>query len=143
MSAATATVTRFDKVVAAAILANSGLVVADLATDRFEVFFETAHNVLLAVFVVELGVRLRRAGGRFFRGGWNLCDAALIIFGFLPALGVDASLLRVARLARLAHLCKHLTHFAPHLPPWRQGPNRSAHRLIKAAPDKVFNSSHV
>jgi hypothetical protein len=63
---------------------------------RFEVFFETAHNLLLMVFVVELGMRLRRAGWRFFGHGWNLFDLALIVASFLPALGVDASLLRMA-----------------------------------------------
>ena len=52
--------------------------------------------MLLAFFVVELAVRIRRAGWRrFFIGRWNCFDAAVIALSTMPVLGVDASLLRV------------------------------------------------
>jgi ion transport protein len=65
-------------------------------------FFEMLHNSILAFFVFELLVRLRQAGTRrFLMGRWNSFDTVVIALSFLPVLGVDASLLRVARMARL------------------------------------------
>jgi hypothetical protein len=42
-------------------------------------------------------------------------DAVVVVLSFMPALGVDASLLPLARAARLLHLARHLTHLAPRL----------------------------
>ena len=52
--------------------------------------------------------RLREHGRRFFASGWNVFDLAVIVSALAPALGVDVALLRVARLARLAHLGRHI-----------------------------------
>jgi len=72
---------------------------------------EFVHNLVLAFFVVELAVRFRRAGWRrFFIGRWNCFDAAVIALSTMPVLGVDASLLRVARMARMVHLMRHASH---------------------------------
>lgn len=38
----------------------------------------------------------------------NVFDAAVILVSAMPALGVDASLLRLARLARLVHFARHI-----------------------------------
>ena len=72
---------------------------------------EFVHNLVLAFFVVELAVRFGRAGWRrFFIGRWNCFDAAVIALSTMPVLGVDASLLRVARMARMVHLMRHASH---------------------------------
>jgi voltage-gated sodium channel len=103
----------FEPAVGAVIIANTGLVIAGLVIDGHEALFEAAHNGCLAFFVLELGLRLRVGGRAFFRSRWALFDAAVIAVSFMPALGVDASLLQLARAARLLHLVRHLTHLAP------------------------------
>jgi hypothetical protein len=101
----------FDPVVAGVIVFNTVVLVASLIVDGHESLFEVVHNLVLAFFVVELLVRLRQAGARRFLIGWgNSFDAIVIALSFLPVLGVDASLLRVARLARLVHLMRHASH---------------------------------
>jgi hypothetical protein len=101
----------FDQVVAAVIVLNTVVLVASLIVDGHESLFEVVHNSILAFFVVELAVRFRRAGWRsFFIGRWNCFDAAVIALSTLPVLGVDASLLRVARMARMVHLMRHASH---------------------------------
>jgi hypothetical protein len=101
----------FDQVVAGVIVLNTVVVVASLIIDGHERQFEFVHNLVLAFFVVELAVRFRRAGWRrFFIGRWNCFDAAVIALSTMPVLGVDASLLRVARMARMVHLTRHASH---------------------------------
>ena len=46
----------------------------------------------------------------FLIGRWNCFDAAVIALSTMPILGVDASLLRVARMARMVHLMRHASH---------------------------------
>lgn len=86
------------------------MLVAGLAIDGHERLFETAHNVIIAIFVLELIARLRASGWRFLRRPVNAFDAAVIVVSALPLAGVDASLLRLARLARLAHFARHAAH---------------------------------
>jgi hypothetical protein len=94
----------FDQVVAAVIVFNTVVVVASLIVDGHERQFEFVHDLVLAV-------RFRRGGWRrFFVGRWNCFDAAVIALSTMPVLGVDASLLRVARLARMVHLMRHASH---------------------------------
>ena len=101
----------FDQVVAGVIVFNTLVLVASLIVEGHERQFEFVHNLVLAFFVVELAVRFRRAGWRrFFIGRWNCFDAAVIALSTMPVLGVDASLLRVARLARMVHLMRHASH---------------------------------
>lgn len=60
-------------------------------------------QILLSVFVLELGLRLFAQGWRFFRDPWNLFDASVIIVSLLPAAGAFSVLraLRVLRVLRL------------------------------------------
>jgi hypothetical protein len=103
--------TGFDQVVAGVIVLNTVVLVASLIVDGHERPFEFVHDLVLAFFVVELAVRFRRAGcRRFFTGRWNSFDTAVIACSFLPVLGLDASLLRVARLPRMVHLLRHASH---------------------------------
>jgi hypothetical protein len=72
--------------------------------------FEAIHDGIVAFFVCELLGRLRAGGWRFLRRPINAFDAAVILVSAMPALGVDASLLRLARAARLVHFAKHAGH---------------------------------
>jgi hypothetical protein len=100
----------FDHAVAGVILANTGVLLAGLMVDGQEHAFEIAHDGFLAFFLVELALRLWRGGWRLLRKPLNAFDAAVIAASCLPWLGVDASLLRVARLARVVHLARHISH---------------------------------
>lgn len=63
-----------------------------------------ADAACLAIFVVELGLKLWGHGPRFFRSGWNVFDLLVVGIALVPASGPLAVLraLRVLRVLRLA-----------------------------------------
>jgi Ion transport protein len=101
---------RIEHAVAGVIAVNAGVLVAGLMVDGHERLFETAHDVIVAFFVLKLLTRLVANGWRFFARPFNAFDAAVILVSALPLAGVDASLLRLARLARLVHFARHAAH---------------------------------
>jgi Ion transport protein len=101
---------RIEHAVAGVIAANAGVLVAGLAVDGHERLFDTAHDVIVAFFLLELLTRLATNGWRFFARPFNAFDAAVLLVSALPLAGVDASLLRVARLARRVHFARHAAH---------------------------------
>ncbi len=69
------------------------------------------NDVFLAIFVVELLVRLTAFGGRpqdFLRSGWNVFDLLVVAASFTPGLRENAMLLRLARLARVLRIVRLL-----------------------------------
>jgi voltage-gated sodium channel len=101
----------FERVVLAAILLNTAILVASLLDAGHTEMLEHAESACLALFVVELAVRLRSHGWRrFVRSPWCVFDVLVIGIALLPVLGDYVTLLRVARLARVAHLLRHATH---------------------------------
>lgn len=62
-----------------------------------------ADRVLLAVFVVELGLKVLGHGRRFFACGWNVFDLAVVAVALVPASGPFAVFraLRVLRILRV------------------------------------------
>jgi Ion transport protein len=101
---------RLDRVVLAVIAANAVVLVGGLVVDGHEQVFDTIHDAIVAFFLAELLVRLRAGGWVFLRGGWNCFDALVILASLLPIFGAGASMLRIARAARLLHLMRHLPH---------------------------------
>ncbi len=93
---------RLDRVVLAVIGVNAVVLV-----DGHERVFDTVHDAIIAFFLLELLARLRAHGWQFLRRPFNAFDAAVIVVSALPFACVDASLLRLARLARLLHFAKH------------------------------------
>lgn len=57
-------------------------------------------RICLAIFVVELVLRLYALGWRFFRSGWNVFDFVIIGISLLPATG-SFSVLRAMRILRV------------------------------------------
>lgn len=107
-----------------AIVANTALLVWSLGhhsetLERLQFGFD-------AFFVVELLVRFaadRFSPRRFFLSGtrWNIFDTAVLVVSLAPVLGVNITVLRIARLARMTHGVRHvshlrLTHFIPSQP---------------------------
>ena len=99
-----------ERAVAGVIAVNAGVLVAGLAVDGHEHLFDRAHDVIVAFFLLELLTRLAANGWRFFARPFNAFDAAVILVSALPLAGVDASLLRLARLARVVHFARHAAH---------------------------------
>ncbi len=54
----------------------------------------------LAVFVLEIGLKLVAYGRRFFASGWNLFDFAIVAIALVPA-GQGLSVLRALRILRV------------------------------------------
>jgi voltage-gated sodium channel len=104
----------FDVVVFVVIVANA--VVLGLQTYvRLEAdagaLLDTLNDVFLAVFVVELAIRIAAYGARpwrFFTSGWNVFDFVVIAAAFVPGLRENSTLLRLVRLARVLRVVRIL-----------------------------------
>jgi hypothetical protein len=103
-------VSRFEAVVPAAILANSGVLGWGWIDHAHNVAAERIGTCFLMLFLVEFVVRLRRAGWRWLTQPWNLLDATIILVALLPVVGDGITVLRLARAARLLHLGRHASH---------------------------------
>ena len=69
------------------------------------------NDLFLAIFVVELVIRILAFGGRpqdFFKSGWNVFDFVVIAAAFVPGLRENSTLLRLARLARVLRVVRIL-----------------------------------
>lgn len=68
---------------------------------------ELLNRLCLAIFTVEIAVRLAAYGvrpWRFFRDGWNVFDFAVVMAAYLPGLAEQGTLLRLVRLLRVLRL---------------------------------------
>ncbi|MTI18781.1 ion transporter [Rhodobacteraceae bacterium RKSG542] len=63
----------------------------------------TIDRVILAIFVVELTVRIYAFGPSFFKGPWNIFDSVIIGIALVPAAG-PAAVLRSLRILRVLRL---------------------------------------
>lgn len=77
-----------------------GLETSDVAMDRAGGLIHALDTVCLAIFVVELVLKLIAYGGRFFRSGWNLFDFAIVAVSLVPATQ-GFSVLRALRILRV------------------------------------------
>ncbi|WP_111640367.1 ion transporter [Marinimicrobium alkaliphilum] len=70
------------------------------------------EQVVLAIFVVEILLKLVAFGPRFFRSGWNIFDFAIVGIALMPATGPFAILraLRILRVLRLLTKIDRLRH---------------------------------
>ena len=101
----------FERVVLAAILANTAVLVAGFILDEHEQLLGAVEAMLLVFFVGEIALRWRRAGWRRpHRNLWLIIDTVIIVLALIPVLGPYTTIARIGRLARLAHVGKHLLH---------------------------------
>ena len=104
----------FNIFIFAVILANAvvlGLETYDGLVRDAGGLLSTLNDLFLAIFVVELCIRLVGFGSRpqdFFKSGWNVFDFIVITASFLPGLRENATLLRIARLARVLRVVRLL-----------------------------------
>jgi voltage-gated sodium channel len=62
---------------------------------------ETLDRICLAIFVVEIGLKIYANGSRFFRNGWDLFDFIIVGVSVIPGGGGNLSVLRTLRILRL------------------------------------------
>jgi len=104
----------FNIFIFAVILANAvvlGLETYDGLVRDAGGLLSTLNDLFLAIFVVELCIRLVGFGSRpqdFFKSGWNVFDFVVITASFLPGLRENTTLLRIARLARVLRVVRLL-----------------------------------
>jgi voltage-gated sodium channel len=102
--------TRFQAFIFAVIVANAvalGLETYDGIDRDLGGALETANDVFLGIFVVEMTIRIAAFGRRpwdFFREGWNVFDFVTVFAAFLPGIRQNATLLRLARLLRVVRV---------------------------------------
>ncbi|WP_295880123.1 ion transporter [uncultured Thiohalocapsa sp.] len=94
------------RIIIAVIIVNAvtlGLETADALMATLGGLLKALDRAALAVFVVEIGLKLYAFGWRFFRGAWNVFDFAVVAIALVPASGPLAVLraLRVLRVLRL------------------------------------------
>jgi len=70
------------------------------------------NQVVLAIFVVEILIKLYAFGFRFFRSGWNVFDFLVVGIALVPATGPLEVLrsLRILRVLRLLSQVQRLRH---------------------------------
>lgn len=96
----------FQRLVIAVILTNAvtlGLETAPSLVARYGWLLHLVDRTAVAVFTVELAVKLYAYGRRFFRDPWNCFDAVIIGLALIPATGAFGVLraLRILRALRL------------------------------------------
>jgi voltage-gated sodium channel len=88
-----------------------GLETSSAIVARWGGLLHGLDRFILAVFVIELAIRLVASGPRwwrFFLDGWNLFDAAIVLVCLLPLHAEFAAVLRLARVLRVLRLVTRL-----------------------------------
>jgi voltage-gated sodium channel len=104
----------FTTVVVTTIAVNAvvlGLQTYDGVVDRWGGLLDLLNAACLAVFVVELLIRLASYWPRpwaFFRNGWNVFDFVVVAAAFVPGIRQNSTLLRLARLLRIVRIVRVL-----------------------------------
>jgi voltage-gated sodium channel len=97
-----------------AIIGNAvvlGLQTYEEIESRYGDALNLLNDLFLAVFVVELALRIGAYGRRpqdFFRSGWNIFDFVVIAVAFVPGIRESSTLLRLARLLRVVRVVRIL-----------------------------------
>ena len=90
----------------ALILINAailGMETSPAIMDRIGPLLIAANKLILAVFVLEILIKLLAFGPRFFRSGWNLFDFFVVGIALVPASG-PLEILRALRILRVLRL---------------------------------------
>ena len=87
-----------------------GLETSETAMARWGHVLIPADKTILAVFVVEIALKVFARGWRFFRNGWDVFDFVVVGIALVPAAGPLAVLraLRVLRVLRLLSMVPQL-----------------------------------
>lgn len=108
---------RVQAVLIALILVNAailGLETSEAIMAKWGALLNAADRAILAVFVVEIGLRLSVWRGSFFRDPWSVFDFVVVGIALIPATGPLAVLraLRVLRVLRLISMVPSMRRVA-------------------------------
>jgi voltage-gated sodium channel len=97
------------RIITVLILVNAitlGVETSASVMDAYGPWLKAIDTAILAVFVVEIGLKIVAEGQRFWRSGWNWFDFIIVGIALVPASGQLAVLraFRVLRLLRLISL---------------------------------------
>lgn len=98
-----------EKVLIGLILINAiilGLETYDSVTNNFGQLLSTLDSIILAIFVVEIALRITAHGWQFFKDPWGIFDFIVVGIALIPASGALAVLrsLRILRALRILTL---------------------------------------
>jgi voltage-gated sodium channel len=100
----------FQTAIIGVIVVNAVLVGLETDPDlanQYRAPFDLVNQAIIAIFVVELAIRLVSflpRPQRFFADGWNVFDFVIVAVSLLPAGGSFATVARLARLLRVLRL---------------------------------------
>lgn len=97
----------FHRLMVGVILAAGIIVGLETNRDLMQRFGPLLHaldQIILALFIIELVVRLGAYGRRFFHDPWNVFDFAVVAICLLPLHAEYAAVLRLVRVLRLLRL---------------------------------------
>ena len=98
------------KFITAVILFNAvilGLETSDMAMAKVGLLIGFLDRICLAIFVVELVLKLLVYRLRFFRDGWNIFDFVIVAVSLVPA-AQSLSVLRILRILRVVSVAPRL-----------------------------------
>ena len=98
------------KFITAVILFNAvilGLETSDMAMAKVGLLIGFLDRMCLAIFVVELVLKLLVYRLRFFRDGWNIFDFVIVAVSLVPA-AQSLSVLRILRILRVVSVAPRL-----------------------------------
>ena len=100
-----------EPVVVSMIVFNAIIAVCSEVDPAYERVWLVAEAACLIFFGIEMATKMRKQRREFWRSKWNLFDLTVIVVAALPMLlfGMDLGILRVARVARLFHLGRHIS----------------------------------
>lgn len=100
----------FQAAIIGVIVVNAVLVGMETDPDlaaRYQSTFDLVNQLIIAIFVVEIAIRLVSylpRPHRFFADGWNVFDFVIVAVSLLPAGGSFATVARLARLLRVIRI---------------------------------------
>jgi voltage-gated sodium channel len=97
---------KIQRIVMTLIVLNAitlGLETSETVMDLVGPFLHALDAAILAVFAVEIAIRIYAHGAKFFRGGWNWFDLIVVAIALVPASG-PLSVLRALRVLRVLRL---------------------------------------
>ncbi len=80
-----------------------GLETSTVVMNTAGTFIHIIDTTILTIFVIEITARLIAKGPSFFRNGWNVFDAAIVIIALIPSTG-PLQVLRSLRILRILRL---------------------------------------
>jgi voltage-gated sodium channel len=100
----------FQMFIIGVIVVNAVLVGLETSPDvvtQNQILFDLLNEAIIAIFVVELAIRLAAflpRPQRFFADGWNVFDFVIVALSLLPGGGSFATVARLARLLRVLRI---------------------------------------